>query len=146
MIEEYPLGVMLRVICNHLETQANHHLIDHDLTLQQMLIINYLIMHPNKKINQKELEERFHLKHSTISGLLQRLEKKKLVLRFNCDSDGRQKFIEPTEKALKIHEDLEEFIAEQDGKIIELCSKEELDCLHRILVRLTNKCLLQEEK
>lgn len=146
MEDAYPLGVMLRVICNHLETQANHLLGKHELTLSQMLIINYLIMHPHKDISQKELEDRFHLKHSTISGLLQRLEKKKMVIRFSSVSDGRFKFIRPTEKAKKMHENLKEFLVEQDRKITSLCSKEEIDCLNRILIRLTDHCLLEEVK
>ena len=145
-MEEYPLGVMLRVICNHLETQANHLLGKHELTLPQMLIINYLMVHPGKNISQKELEDRFHLKHSTISGLLQRLEKKKMILRFSSSTDGRLKFIKPTEKAQKMYENLKGFMTEQDKKITNICSNEEIECLNRVLHRLTNSCLMQETK
>ena len=143
-MEEYTLGVMMRVICNHLETQANNLLCKHDLTLPQMLILNYLVTHPNKDISQKELETRFHLKHSTISGLLQRLEKKKMILRFNSSSDGRLKFSEPTDKAKKMYENLKDFMKEQDAKMISICSEEEIESLNRILMKLTDNCLLSK--
>lgn len=143
-IEEYPLGVMLRLICNHLETQANHRLEKHDLTLSQMLIINFLIMHPDRDISQKEIEDRFHLKHSTISGLLQRLEKKNMIVRFSSPEDGRLKYIVPTDKAKEMYESLKDFMSEHDRKITRECSEEELECLNRVLQRLTISCFTEE--
>ena len=66
-----------------------------ELTSQQGRILFYLSHHKNEKIRQVNIEERFSLSKSTVSGLIKRLESKDLVLR---KKDKKEQYLEISPK------------------------------------------------
>ena len=63
-------------------------------------IIRYLEEHEQKKM--KEVGEHFHIKLSTLTSTIDKLEKTKLVKRKNSKDDRRVIFIKPTPKGINL--------------------------------------------
>ena len=84
-----------------------------DLTAMQSYVLRYLHEHRGEVVYPKDLEQRFHLTHPTVSGLLARLESKGFIVCTPDPDDRRCKRIAATEKAeqlhLRIHETFYDF-------------------------------------
>lgn len=71
-------------------------------TPTQMQIIEYMLKNNKKDIYQKDLEEILNLRRATVSGVLQTMEKNKLLERVVNSNDARIKKIILNEDAKKI--------------------------------------------
>ena len=69
-------------------------------------IIGYLYHHQDRDIYQRDLQEVFHLRRSTVTGILQQMEKNGMVIRSSVESDARLKKITLTSKAVALHESI----------------------------------------
>lgn len=58
---------------------ANAHLKKYDITCSQANILFYMLEKGKNVVMQKEIEQEFGLRHSTIIGLLKRMEKNNFV-------------------------------------------------------------------
>ena len=94
----------------------------------QIGIIKYIIKHKNEKIYQKDIEKELLLRKSTVSGILQTMEKNQLIKRVDSDIDARSKQIIITDmtinmanqmriKASKFEQLLCQNISDEDLKI-----------------------------
>ena len=68
-----------------------------------------------------------------ITGLIDRLEKLEMVTRHRCEKDRRVIYIEITDKALKLLDDMDEPVTEYHGKLIGHLTRTELKDLIRLL-------------
>lgn len=96
MEETNTCGMLIRQINNALEKKVNNQLKDKDLTLSQMSALIEILNTPAKKLTFKELEKRLSLAQSTTTGLISRLEQKKLVIVSGDMEDKRIKYVEIT--------------------------------------------------
>ena len=79
--------------------------IDDNLTVSQAYVIDFISMEgKDRDIFQKDLEKQFDLKRSSISLMLNNMEKNKLIERVAVSEDARLKKIVLTEKAIKLNE------------------------------------------
>lgn len=96
MEETNTCGMLIRQINNALEKKVNNQLKEKDLTLSQMSALIEILNTPAKKLTFKELEKRLSLAQSTTTGLISRLEQKKLVIVSGDMEDKRIKYVEIT--------------------------------------------------
>ena len=68
----------------------------------QIEMIDYILEHREEEIYQKDLEKIFNLRRSTISGILQTMEKNGLIERITDANDTRTEKIVLNQKAKKI--------------------------------------------
>ncbi len=99
------------VIKNNLQSSKQN-----NLSPVQVDIIEYLAETP-QPIYQKELEEEFNLRKSTISGVLQTMEKNNLISKSEAKFDSRSKQIKLTTKGRKIYDDLVDEIIEVESTV-----------------------------
>ncbi len=88
-------------------------------------IIGYLYHHREQDIFQRDLQEAFSIRRSTVTGLLQLMEKKGLVTRSSVESDARLKKITLTPKAVALHESIMNGIQKTEESISRGLSEEE---------------------
>jgi MarR family transcriptional regulator, organic hydroperoxide resistance regulator len=102
------------------------------MTRPQGMLMGTLAHHGKMKIS--ELSERLELSNSTVSGILDRLEKHSLIVRTRSESDRRVVFVEVSPESKKIFEqrlgEIEKVIA---GKL----SKADTEDLDKILEGLS---------
>ena len=69
-------------------------------------IIGYLYRHRDRDIYQRDVQEAFRIRRSTVTGILQQMEKNGMVTRSSVESDARLKKITLTPKAIALHESI----------------------------------------
>ena len=96
------IGFYARVIHNQIEKKSNSYLRDMGLTQTQGDVLVFIVFakKKGKQIKQKDIEDYFHISNPTVSGLLDRLEQKDLIIRKKTPDDKRIHYIEPTEQGM----------------------------------------------
>jgi DNA-binding MarR family transcriptional regulator len=97
------------------------------LTGVQSWILFYLFDAKDEcEIFQRDIEQKFNVRRSTVTGSLQVMEREGLIVRESVPEDGRLKRIRPTEKALSLYRSITEQIDFLEGRITAQLSEEEI--------------------
>ena len=73
------LGPRLRHLSNRITQYMDQQFLALDLTSTQSFILHYLVLHEGEQVYPKDIEKRFHLTHPTVSGVLQRLGRRRIL-------------------------------------------------------------------
>jgi len=121
-------NLIKRHICNcHVRGSCGN------LTEIQGLIIRYLHSNMSKDVFQKDIEEKFTIRRSTVTGVLQSMERNGYIIRETVPYDARLKKIVLTEKAINLHDQVMLEIEEFEKRITRNVSEEELEIFIQIL-------------
>ena len=74
-------------------------------------IMSYLYWHKNDPVYQRDIEREFSITRSTVTNILQLMERKGYIERQSVPQDARLKRIVLTQKAVDLHRQIEEDIA-----------------------------------
>ena len=102
----------------------------------QYQIIRYLMININKEVCQKDLEIETKLNKASITGALDNLEEKGLVLRKQSLEDKRKNIIAVTDKSKELIGIYETAVEEVDNKMIEGISEEELNTFLNVINKM----------
>ena len=103
------------------------------LTLMQVSIMSYIFARRENYIYQRDLEEIFKVRRSTISGVLKTMEKNKLVERIDSQSDARVKKIVLTNYAISIMKEVENSKCKFEEKLKSNISLEDLEIFYKVI-------------
>lgn len=135
-----PIGVLLKHISRVVEMKLSRKAEQLGLTSTQLFTLHYLCKIKEKTICQRDIEEKFDLSHSTVSGIIARLEAKKFIICSNYSKDKRFKNISVTEKAIECDEEMHKYIINTETELFEGFSDSEkeifISLLHRIIENL----------
>ena len=113
--------------------------IDDNLTVSQAYVIDFIsIEGKDKEIFQKDLEREFDLKRSSISLMLNNMEKSDLIERVPVTEDARLKKIILTQKSIKIYEKISTAIDSIENKLSENITPEEIKVFQSVLDKIRN--------
>jgi len=113
--------------------------IDDNLTVSQAYVIDFIYMEGKQKnIFQKDLEKEFDLKRSSISLMLNNMEKSDLIQRVPVAEDARLKKIVLTEKAIMLNENISNAINSVESKLSENITLEEINVFYKVLDKIRN--------
>lgn len=113
--------------------------IDDNLTISQAYVIDFIsIEGKNKEIFQKDLEREFDLKRSSVSLMLNNMEKSDLIERVPVTEDARLKKIVLTENSKKIYEKISIAIDSIENRLSEDITQEEIEVFQRVLEKIRN--------
>lgn len=113
--------------------------IDDKLTISQAYVIDFICNEgKDKDVFQKDLESVFDLKRSSISLMLNNMEKNGLIERMLVKEDGRLKKIVLTEKSIKIYEKISDAIDLIENKLSENITEEEVKVFQNVLNKIRN--------
>lgn len=102
----------------------------------QGMIIGYLLHHEGQEIFQRDIEQAFKIRRSTVTGILQLMEKDGLICRESVERDGRLKRLILTDKAIEVNCHIERHLNEVDEKVIRGISEEEMEIFYSLLDRM----------
>jgi len=80
-------------------------------------VIGYLYENRDKDVFQRDLQEQFSIRRSTVTGILQLMEKNGLITRTSVEQDARLKKITLTPKAVEMHEQIIKGIQAVENKV-----------------------------
>lgn len=111
---------------------------ENGLTSIQTRILGYLrhVEEEGSSVFQKDIEDVFRIKKSSVTSVLQTLEKKGLIVRESVPQDARMKKLVLTDKARRMQSSTFQKIGEMEEEVRSLFTEEEfgqfLDYMNRI--------------
>lgn len=100
-----------------------------------MIVIEYLTHH-TEPVYQRDLENHFFVRRSTVSKVLRLMEEKGMIERLPVHDDARLKQIVLTDYGRKIHEAAVGNVKVLEEKLFRNFSEEETETLRRLLMKL----------
>ena len=97
------------------------------------------INNTSRPLYQKDIEEYFGIRRSSVSSVLDKLEKSSFITRKSCEKDARLKKIELTEEGIKMRNLIYGSITKVEDKLHNSLSDEELNFFLDILSRLSKE-------
>lgn len=107
-----------------------------DISFAQGGIIHYLYQNRDRDVYQRDLESFFDLRRSTLTGILQGLEKNGYLERVPVISDGRLKKLVLTEKAVQMEQTVRDTLDRNENVFLNGFSEEEKDFLFAALEKI----------
>ena len=127
--------MQLEECVNYLLTTAQHSVflkMTEKLSVFDLTPVQYAVLYclwENDKKSPKEIAERLKLENSTISGILERMEKKDLIKRMISKEDRRFIQIMLTEKGAVLEKDVLAAVDKVNEEVMSVFSKEECENL-----------------
>lgn len=109
-----------------------------ELTAMHCWILGYLYNSRGRDVFQKDVEAEFSIGRSTVTNILQLMEKKDYIQRESVGSDARLKKIVMTPKGIKMHLDTGEMLDELEEKMAEGISAEHLRIFFQVIRKVRN--------
>lgn len=139
MAEPFRIGSQIKVLSNLLKREIGNSACAKsadEATGNNMFIIRYLAERKNEDVFQKDLEEFFSVRRSTMSNIILRMEQKGFLIRKPVAHDRRLKKLVLTEKGENIHAAMESVVFQTEKKLTLGFSAEEKETLSRLLEKL----------
>ncbi|MDE7050829.1 MULTISPECIES: MarR family winged helix-turn-helix transcriptional regulator [Lactobacillus] len=95
----------------------------------QMSVIDFLSNHEDNTASQNEIEHEFNIKRSTTTIMLQRMEKRGLVIRIDDAKDKRKKHAQLTESALELVPQIKQYMKQDNEEVLGKLSSSDLDTI-----------------
>lgn len=130
-------GRLIKHASNVMSRHIDMFAAEYELTGVQMSIIDFLGKYPNQTCLQRDIENEFAIRRSSATTLLQRMEKKGLILRLVAKDDARQKQIQLTSKAQPFVQINRNYMKVQRASLEANFTAEELENFTKILQFLT---------
>ncbi|MBD5545011.1 MAG: MarR family transcriptional regulator [Lachnospiraceae bacterium] len=144
METKYPLGYQFKLIQEKFKKYFNASLESMDLTFSQFVVLDYLEKNREGKVTQKDISQALQLKHSTVIGILKRLEVKEMVQCIVDQENKRYRNVLLTKKAVNSLEEMYRHREEMEKRLVSNLTKEEEKEL-RILLSKVLYSFPQEE-
>ena len=106
------------------------------LTAPQCRVLMYMETCGGGPVSQRDLGRYLGVSHTTVKGLLQRLEEKGFVRTAHDDTDARVKNAYLTEKSAQMKNDMEQSIRDMHAQLLQGISEEEQALVSRVLHKM----------
>jgi MarR family transcriptional regulator, repressor for mepA len=125
----------LRNIVHAMKQLADSNLIPYDITNQQARLLGDINdqLKQDNQICQKDLESIMHLRGSSITSLLQGLEKKGFIVRSSSNEDSRAKQLHITEKGTKLIDEMDKVFQTNESLLLQGMTEDEKKTYQRLL-------------
>lgn len=133
------LGGLIHKVAHKMKREIDHANQKLGVSGVQGRIIGYVRCESkNRDVFQKDIEEHFELRGSSVTYTLQNLEKMGFIVRESIPTDQRLKRIVLTKKALDIHNQITKNIEQVEKEAFSSINKEEEQLLSDLLKRILN--------
>lgn len=107
-----------------------------EVTMMHGRIIRYLYERQEQNVFQKDIEQFFSVGRSTVTNMLQLMEKKGYIRRESVEYDARLKRVCLTDGGRKIHMEIESMIQDMDSKLLAGIEEEELEGFFQVIHKI----------
>ena len=115
--------------------KKNH---EYNVTGIHIHLTKYLIENQDKEIFQKDIEEEFCIRRSTVTAILNLMEKNDIIKRERVDYDARLKKTVLTEKAKEINKNIYHQILDMEKSIFKGLDEQEVKNFCEVLKKIKN--------
>ncbi len=140
------MGSQISLLIREIKSLTSQHLRnrmkDCGLTVPQMMIVG--ILSKGGKMKVSDISSEMSLANSTVSGILDRLEKLNIIKRVRSEEDKRVVYIELFDKTKDIHEEFMKDLNEFMDSLVISANKEDIRDILRGLQKLRELLLKHE--
>ena len=141
------MGKLIHMLSH--EMKRNHPIdkvIQDDLTIMQKHILKFILLETmHRDLYQKDIEEEFQIRKSTVTGYVQLMEKNGYLTRESDKEDARKKRLVPTQKAEGLRQAILEDIKINERMMAEGISDEDVTTCKHVLYHVLQN-LIEKHK
>ena len=130
------VAIWIKKAALEVEKLSNQVLAPFELTHTQYKILMMLYHSPEQFIRQRDIEKKFSMTNPSVTGIIQNLEKKGLVIRLQSQEDKRSKLIYPTEHARELEPELSQLGKSLENQVTANLQEEECRQLCELLKKM----------
>lgn len=135
-MQDRKLGRDMQIVSNKIKRKMDCATLCYDITHTQFYILLF-IYHSKSEIFQKDIENAFNLRRSTVSKALSLLEKKELIKKESVARDARLKKIFVTKKGIDQIEIVSNTLKAIDDYLVSQIDTEDYKAFYRVLAKLS---------
>lgn len=140
MENEVRIGKEVINLANQIKRKIGKESAEYGITSIQGRIIGFLYWEANKRdIFQKDIETEFNIRRSSVTSVLQLMEKNELIKRVSVSEDARLKKIILTEKGVEIQEHVHKFIDKLEKELSAGFTDDEINVFVHFIERVSKK-------
>lgn len=132
------LSYLIIMASKQLKNRLDKALKKFDITAAQFSVINQIDL-SEKPITSAEIAERLGSDRPTISGIINRLEKKGIVIKFDNPEDKRSSYLQIDKKSNKLVNSIKTISDELTADLFSIYSKEEANQLVGMISKLIER-------
>ena len=103
-----------------------------------MAIIDFIGRHEGRVVTQRDIEHEFNIQRSTATTMLQRMEKKQLIVRQVLKDDARQKQVQLLPDAIKLENVVSQYMLKENERLSMKFTYDDIMTFQRILTFYAN--------
>ena len=103
------------------------------ITGVQMTVLDFVFNQADHIVSQHQLEEEFNLRRSTVTIMLQRMEKRGLIKKLDDKKDKRKKLVTLTDKSINLIPEIKGYMQADDQDLRKKFTDNEIDVATAIL-------------
>ncbi|MBQ1465927.1 MAG: MarR family transcriptional regulator [Eubacteriaceae bacterium] len=134
----YAVRVLSQAVMRNIEQNARDHSYS-TVSPIQMMILDYLSRSADREIFQKDIAEVFHIRNSSVTAIIQNMEKNAMIERRAVESDARLKRICITQKGAALSEKCRRDMDEMEKLMRNTLDEEERRCFFSISEKLIRR-------
>ncbi len=138
MFQKYEIGKDIFGTSKILRRYIDRQMPCEELTGGQGRILGLIVMRAQEgqPLYQRDIESEFHIRGSSVTSILQNMERKGFITRQSSQRDARLKRLLPTEEGVRVHELVRARITEAENGMMEVITEDEVMVLKRVLEKL----------
>lgn len=134
------IGRKISILARRIHRKIDKEASQYGITAVQARILGFIYCKSDKKdIFQRDIEEELDIRRSSVTSVLQLMEKNRYIKRVSVSEDARLKKIIITEKGLEIQKKVYDYIIKIEKILQDELSDKETDILTNLLDRLCKK-------
>ncbi len=134
----YAVRVLSQAVMRNIEQNARDHSYS-TVSPIQMMILDYLSRSADREIFQKDIAEVFRIRNSSVTAIIQNMEKNAMIERRAVESDARLKRICITQKGAALSEKCRRDMDEMEKLMRNTLDEEERRCFFSISEKLIRR-------
>ncbi len=142
-------GIEIRSLSNMLQRNMDHHVkkcgLD-EMTVMHGWVIAFLYKNEDKDIFQKDLEQVFGIRRSTVTNVLQIMEKKGYIRRESVEHDSRLKRLVLLDKGRDFYEVMDRMTNQMTEETLQGIEDEKLDIFFEVIEKIKENIKTQQEE
>ena len=134
-LNEMHVGRLIHILSHTMKRHNPAEVMENDdLTTMQKHVLKFVLLESlHRDLYQKDIEEEFQIRKSTVTGILKLMESHGYIRRESVKRDARLKRIVPTAKAEEIRPKILEQIQKTEAKLLEGIPQENVTICKQIL-------------
>lgn len=135
-MKERKIPFEIKILDNMIDRKIHSTVKENRITQVQAKILRFLYVNKSNVIYQNMIEKELGLRRSTVSGILDTMEKNGFITRNQSEHDARKKEVSLTINSLNKHKEIEKKISDFEMVLLKGITKEEQDAFFKTLDKL----------